>query len=440
MTQERKTQSQPEAEESVTSMLAMLATKRPGGSRSERKFNTRFILPLGVKPDKRGNFVLRIGNEPIMWSCHTDSVHNTGGEQKLTRIGQFGIGLDKSEKSNCLGADDAAGVWLMREMIRAQVPGLYVFHRDEETGCHGSKWIVKNNPKLVEGIKFAVALDRRDKADVITFQSGNRCCSDEFATSLAYQLGMDYKPCPNGSFTDTAQYTGLIGECTNISVGYTGAHSSREELDGQFLIALRDKLLSINVEALVSKRVAGTVEKQTYGSSYNSSGRCRGAYGYEHYGAPYGGRTDFYASRFGYYANGIYYPYKEEASAPVYGYMKDGVYYEDTVGPDKGGALTQKEQLNLRRGWWQRLFEKSNKPTAVSTVPVVPNGVRSNPETVTRQTSADEDEDFFQRPRKGLANLVRNNPEEVADYLEQYGVDEAELEQHILATTGTVRY
>lgn len=245
---------------SKSMLLGMLTTRRPAGSRSEKRFIRDYLQPLGMVMDKAGNYSLRIGDAPVLWSCHTDTVHDMGGTQNIIYTAPGIIGLDPDSMSNCLGADDTAGVWLMREMILAKAPGLYVFHRAEEIGCIGSRWIVKNNPELLKDIKFAIALDRKGKTDVVTHQCG-RCCSDDFAKSLAAQLGPGYSPA-YGVFTDTALYTGLVGECTNISVGYNGQHTEDESVDQEFLMELKDKLIRLDIGALVAKRKAG--EKEVY--------------------------------------------------------------------------------------------------------------------------------------------------------------------------------
>lgn len=290
------TTTKPEIDTSLITLLQMLSVKRPHRSRSERKFIRKYIAPLGAVKDASGNYTLRIGDAPVLWSCHTDTVHTSGGTQPICPTGKTTVGLAKNAKSNCLGADDTAGVWLMTEMIKAKVPGLYVFHRGEERGCIGSRWIAKYNPELLKPIKFAIALDRKGKKDVITWQMG-RCCSDEFAKSLAEQLGMGYKPSPNGMFTDTAQYTDLIGECTNLSVGYEGQHTKHEELDVGHLKALRDKLLTLDVSKLVSKRKPGE-KSRYYDGDYGSydwssdgwwSNEPKGTRTYpRYYGQPYG--------------------------------------------------------------------------------------------------------------------------------------------------------
>lgn len=236
----------------------MLQCRRPAGTKSEKEFVRRFIDPVGVETDGYGNRIKRIGNAPVLWSCHTDTVHTRGGKQKL-KMTAGEISLAPGGDSNCLGADDTAGVWLMLEMIRSNVEGLYIFHRAEEIGGLGSDWIARKEPHLLQGITMAIALDRRGNDSVITHQ-GARCCSDNFATALAGEIGLGLRPDPTGLFTDTANYTEIIPECTNISVGYDHAHSSKECLDVDFLMALRARLLNLDVSSLPISRDPADIE------------------------------------------------------------------------------------------------------------------------------------------------------------------------------------
>ena len=194
----------------------------------------------------------------MLWSCHTDTVHTQGGKQALVLTN--GVVTTQDPNSNCLGADDTAGLWLMREMILAQRPGLYVFHRAEEIGGWGSEYIATSTPELLSGIDYAVAFDRRGTREIITHQAGGRCCSDAFATSLADALGMGHLGSPNGTFTDTANYTDLIGECTNVSVGYQNEHTKLESLDLDYLAKLRAALLMVDVGAFVKERNPGDID------------------------------------------------------------------------------------------------------------------------------------------------------------------------------------
>lgn len=240
-------------------MSEMLEYRRPAGSKTERKFIKRFLRPLGVESDGYGNVYKRVGDAPVAWCCHTDTVHSQGGLQRVTWDNEGLYFLKNPKESSCLGADDTAGVWLMINMIMAERPGLYIFHRSEERGGQGSLFIAKDGA-LLDGIKIAIALDRRGTTDVITHQAGGRCCSKEFAESLAGAIGMKYKPSANGIFTDTANYTEIVPECTNLSVGYNGEHSSTEMLDGKHLKALLDRMLELDVSSLVVKRDPKEVE------------------------------------------------------------------------------------------------------------------------------------------------------------------------------------
>jgi Peptidase family M28 len=224
----------------------MLSFRRPAGSKSEAAFTERFLKPLGVKRDKFGNHVLVVGDEnpSILWSSHTDSVHTVAGFQKVDYDGQY-LRLPEKSKSNCLGSDDAAGVWIMMEMIKAKVPGLYVFHAAEEIGCIGSRSIAKKQPDFLANIKAAIAFDRRGTDSVITHQ-GSRCCSDNFGNSLRAQLPQRFKLDPTGVLTDTKIYMGIVPECTNVSVGYYSEHHPEEKLDVEHLFELRDYMVKVD--------------------------------------------------------------------------------------------------------------------------------------------------------------------------------------------------
>lgn len=234
-----------------TELLQMLTYRRPAGSTSERAFRERFLAPLGVQPDKAGNLILRIGDAPVLWSCHTDTVHSKPGRQnvRLSAKGQLTLARLQFD-SDCLGADDGAGCWLMREMILSKVEGLYVFHFGEERGGIGSTHIASETPELLKGIRYAIALDRAGERSVITRQFGGRCASDTFAEALGKAIGLGMEPDGTGTFTDTANYTELIPECTNLSVGYDGAHSDKESLDVPFVVALRDRLCKLDTRSL----------------------------------------------------------------------------------------------------------------------------------------------------------------------------------------------
>lgn len=243
-------------------LIEMLRYRRPSFSATEQIFINKFIRPLGVTEDKFGNLMKVIGDEPnILWSCHTDTVHWEEGLQQVKVTNKHAM-LPEKSKSNCLGADCTAGVWVMSEMIKANVPGLYVFHRDEENGGKGSSFIAKNTPDLLKDIDAAIAFDRFGTQSVITHQF-SRCCSDDFADSLIEQLPGSKRD-DEGLFTDTANYTEIVSECTNLSVGYNGHHSSREIQNMEFLGQLRDRMIKLDTSKLRFSRDPNTLEWQEW--------------------------------------------------------------------------------------------------------------------------------------------------------------------------------
>ncbi len=199
--------------------------------------------------DGYGNHWKVIGNCRILWSCHTDTVHKKGGAQYVG----FHDGCAYVTHANCLGSDDTTGVWLMRQMILAGVPGTYVFHRSEEAGGLGSNHVLLNEPERLAGIDFAIAFDRKGYGDIITDQGGNTA-SIGFAESLADSLWpLAYAPA-DGVFTDTQVYSDVIPECSNISVGYFAQHTSGEWQDVDFAMRLLDRMLTADFTMLRCER------------------------------------------------------------------------------------------------------------------------------------------------------------------------------------------
>lgn len=242
---------------------SMLTTMRPGHSRGENTFIETYIDTLpGITVDGYGNRHVRVGDSPVLWSSHTDSVHTRSGFQTVVRDGDM-FRLHRYDNASCLGADCATGVWLMRNMILRGVPGYYIFHRDEETGGLGSSWLAKQHANGFDQFQFAIALDRKGYSSVITHQGG-RCCSDAFAESLAKQLGGKYRPDSTGLFTDTANYTRLVPECTNLSVGYGAQHTSNEQQNVPFALDLLDKLTALDIAKLTVSRKTNDPDDYAY--------------------------------------------------------------------------------------------------------------------------------------------------------------------------------
>lgn len=248
----------------------ILKYRRPHDSKGEHAFINRVLLKEfknnghKYRVDGAGNHIVIVGDnlEPsVMFSCHTDTVHNRmipGLTQRLKIHNDCEV---TSIQKECLGADDATGIFLMFMLMRKQVPGLYIFHRGEERGGIGSQFIAEN--WQFSNIKQAIAFDRASDHHIITHQAGGRCASDEYAISLAEQLNKHcasefqkapWQPNNGGTFTDTKNYTRLVPECTNLSVGYYQQHSMSEWQDLDFLVKMAKGIHKINWSKLVIAR------------------------------------------------------------------------------------------------------------------------------------------------------------------------------------------
>jgi len=253
----------------IGTLGAMLESCRPADSLAVEYFIEDWLLPLGGYSDAAGNVIVRVGDSSrVMWSSHTDTVHNKAGRQRVVISGD-NFKLGHGSDSACLGADCSTGVWLMREMILNQVKGLYVFHDSEEVGGHGSAWLAKNHGGLLDGIDFCIAFDRKGFDSVITHQAMGRTASDSFASSIAPLLPSVYRSDTGGTFTDSANYTDIIGECTNLSVGYLNQHTKQETQSISHALALRESMLRFDESKLIQLRKAGEVDPDEYMSGYN---------------------------------------------------------------------------------------------------------------------------------------------------------------------------
>lgn len=248
-------------------LLKILTYKRPAGSKTELAMISELIDVLpDVVIDGFGNRIVRVGSDnTTMFSCHTDTVHDADGMQLVS------YDEHKSEAfvtdSSCLGADDGAGIYIMIQMIRAKVNGLYVFHREEEIGGNGSYYIASSTPQLLDGIKRCLAFDRRGTYSVITHQGGLRCCSDAFGDELVNALmftDMIWMTDDTGSFTDSANYVDIIPECTNVSCGYAKEHSKLETLNVKFVLDLVKLLLVTDFDGLVTQRDPTVITESDY--------------------------------------------------------------------------------------------------------------------------------------------------------------------------------
>ena len=234
------------------------------------------IFPVDLQKDVHGNYFYKIGESRTIFASHLDTV----SKESTTVTHTFDDYMIGTDGKTTLGADDKAGVTVMLHLMKNNIPGLYYFFIGEEVGCIGSGLASSMSIKDFKG-KYdrIISFDRRGTDSVITYQSSTRCCSDDFADALAKQLnlsGMKYKKDEGGVYTDSAEFTDIIPECTNISVGYYKEHTVNETQDIQHLEDLSMACLLVDWEKLPTKRDMTKKEYKSYsytnyGSGYKST-------------------------------------------------------------------------------------------------------------------------------------------------------------------------
>jgi hypothetical protein len=241
---------------SIGYLTDILSFRRFAGSEGEDAFIKRYIQPVeGIKKDKYGNYYMHIPQSDgsfadSAFTAHTDTVHVKDGMQPIYMVKDEGVMTLSTDGKDVLGSDDGTGIWLILNMIHAKIPGTYIFFREEEIGGNGSDYFFKHMVEEYQHINKMYSFDRMDTDSIITHQMGSRCCSDAFAKDVANEFnkepGFDYGTDPTGSFTDSANFTDLIPECTNIAVGYYHQHSITEYQDAEHAVRLRNRLLKVD--------------------------------------------------------------------------------------------------------------------------------------------------------------------------------------------------
>jgi hypothetical protein len=253
-----------------------LSVKRPHNTPAVSDFTEWLFnaLPAELKSftsvDGAGNLHIdnRIAGSKTLFIAHVDTVHKEIGANKIRKTATHWY-ADGAP----LGADDGAGCAMLMHLIHADVKGYYIFSQGEECGGIGAKHIATHHTDLLAQFDRAIAFDRRGIDSVISHQGMGRCASDVFCQALANDLNafddtLMYSPDDTGVYTDTAEFTDIIPECTNISVGYYSEHGDQENLDIVHFEALSNAVLKVMWDSLPTDRDPTVPEYKTY--KYNT--------------------------------------------------------------------------------------------------------------------------------------------------------------------------
>lgn len=210
-------------------------------------------INVPLQQDEHKNYFIKIGESNTMFASHLDSATKETQNVKLITFEKKNIKYVSTDGNTILGADDKAGVTVMLYMIENKVPGLYYFFIGEEMGGLGSKNLAEIPTENLSHIKKCISFDRKGYNSIITHQMMESCCSNQFADALCEQFnknGLSLEKDETGIFTDSANFIGLIDECTNISVGYFNEHTNKEYQNITYLEKLCKACVQIDWENL----------------------------------------------------------------------------------------------------------------------------------------------------------------------------------------------
>lgn len=263
----------------MKTLMEIVSLRRPHGGANERYVAegilSRLPYTLMVWMDKKqpmAYYIQTCTKSKNLFCAHLDTVHRDEATHNPVIHDTVKDKMFKIDGTP-LGADDGAGIWLLYKMIEAGVKGTFLFPCGEERGGIGSSWLAENAQEFLKKFGRAIAFDRRGVSDVITHQGwGERCCSDIFAQALADGLNTASKnkmmlmPDSTGIYTDTKEFTHLIPECTNCSVGYYNEHTADETLNVTYLNQLLAACIALDWNTLPIVRDPSVVEEFDYGS------------------------------------------------------------------------------------------------------------------------------------------------------------------------------
>jgi hypothetical protein len=213
------------------------------------KFNPSIDYAGNIHVDNRKD-----DKHTTLFTAHVDTVHKNDGVNEFVISGNM-----MHAKGDCLGADDAAGVAILLNLLDNDIPAYYIFFQGEERGGVGSSWLAENRYRFLHDFSIAVAFDRKATHSIITEQMSGRTASDVFAEALASELNsLDdsfmFIPDDTGIYTDTAEFEHIIPECTNISVGYYNEHTQSEKLDLDHFKKLAKVVIHVKWDELPAMR------------------------------------------------------------------------------------------------------------------------------------------------------------------------------------------
>lgn len=159
-------------------------------------------------------------------------VRKKTNEKYIIKMDLINDKITGSGKNRVLGGDDKCGIFAalkVAEML-PNMPMKVLFTVEEEIGCLGAKYFVKNHADWLKDVKYSITIDRKGSNNLLWSQKGIRSCSDEFAGKIIEQGIMTGIPVriEDGGSADVVYLRDYVPEAINISAGYYNAHRKDE--------------------------------------------------------------------------------------------------------------------------------------------------------------------------------------------------------------------
>ena len=159
-------------------------------------------------------------------------VKQPSNEKYIIKMDLINDKITGSGKNRVLGGDDKCGIFAalkVAEML-PNMPMKVLFTVEEEIGCLGAKYFVKNHANWLEDVKYSITIDRKGSNNLLWSQKGTRSCSNEFAGKIIEQGIMAGIPVriEDGGSADVVYLRDYVPEAINISAGYYNAHRKDE--------------------------------------------------------------------------------------------------------------------------------------------------------------------------------------------------------------------
>ena len=187
-----------------------------------------FILKHGYKIWKvsshkdKSSYIIYEGTLPIALVAHMDTVPEHGGHipQYVMRIHEW---VTNVQPDKALGADDRAGICLIKQIVAEGYKPWIIFLDDEEVGMHGADLCALNSPPP---INMMIEIDRRGDKEVVFYGYDTSHKNGKEFEKIFNSRGFDTEWGTCSDISVLAPKWNIAA--ANISAGFQSEHTSSE--------------------------------------------------------------------------------------------------------------------------------------------------------------------------------------------------------------------